>query len=229
MKVRIFAATSALVLGAMVGASAALGQSSQSMTDAEADAAIVAMYPAKAKAAGVEGSAVLVCGNTQHAALKDCVLSRETPAGYGFGDAALAIARMSRENMKVDWRSDRRDPVTFTFRLNPPAISPNTLSPPHMITSPEVVGQASIEEVLAAYPNRAMDRRVSGQAVLDCGVGLDGRLSACSVADERPGGYGFGKAALTLAPRYRLTPLLFDGEPQAGARLKVPFSFSLEK
>src|ERR1022692_4290605 len=54
--------------------------------------AMLAFYPAAARAAGLEGAAVIHCVRNEHLALKGCALVSETPAGHGFGAAALAMA-----------------------------------------------------------------------------------------------------------------------------------------
>jgi hypothetical protein len=51
-----------------------------------------------------------------------------------------------------------------------------------------------------AYPAKALAARVEGWAVLRCARREDGRLVGCVVRSESPIGYGFGTAALTLAP-----------------------------
>lgn len=52
-------------------------------------------YPERAQRLGIEGSVTLDCVVSMQGAL-GCVVARETPPGWGFGDAALAIAREHR-------------------------------------------------------------------------------------------------------------------------------------
>lgn len=52
-------------------------------------------YPARARQLGIEGEVSLDCVVSAQGAL-GCVVARETPPGWGFGDAALAIAREHR-------------------------------------------------------------------------------------------------------------------------------------
>lgn len=61
----------------------------------------------------------------------------------------------------------------------------------------------SMDEIAAAYPTQALAAGVSGDATVQCQVGRDGLLSACSVRSETPGELGFGEAALSLVPRFR--------------------------
>ena len=45
---------------------------------------------------GPEGVVVLECGVLRSGAVRDCVVISETPAGQGFGSAALSAARRAR-------------------------------------------------------------------------------------------------------------------------------------
>ncbi len=74
------------------------------------------------------------------------------------------------------------------------------------------------------YPREALEDEQSGRVVLDCVIGGGGRLD-CSVAQENPSGYGFGRAALSIARQSRVDPTLPDGSPAAGRHLRLPLSF----
>lgn len=92
--------------------------------------------------------------------------------------------------------------------------------------SPDWLRLPSDGEVAAAYPTAARRARVAGQALLDCALDGEGRLTGCKVAQETPAGYGFGQAALSLSVRFQMTPLYPDGRSVAGARVSVPISFT---
>lgn len=61
------------------------------------------------------------------------------------------------------------------------------------------------EEVQAAYPRRD-EENYSGIARLKCSVAPDGVLTGCAIVDEIPEGRGFGAAAETLLPKFRVAP-----------------------
>ena len=46
-----------------------------------------------------------------------------------------------------------------------------------------------------------MRDHVQGEAILTCDQRGDGKLQGCTVKSEYPHGYGFGEAALKLAPQ----------------------------
>jgi len=62
------------------------------------------------------------------------------------------------------------------------------------------------QEVRAVYPAAARRDGRGGQATLSCEAGQGGALTACTVTAERPRGYGFGRAALQLAGKFRVRP-----------------------
>jgi len=64
----------------------------------------------------------------------------------------------------------------------------------------------SRQEVGAVYPAAARRDGRGGQATLSCQIGQGGALTTCTVVAERPRGYGFGRAALQLADKFRVRP-----------------------
>jgi TonB family protein len=177
----------------------------------------LAFYPPNAKAAGVEGKAVIRCSRSLHLALQGCTLVSETPAGQGFGAAALAMAAKSPENpnISLDDASLRGpQPITVTFSLHPsPKVSPDLTAPGHLISRPSLVSGPTPAQLQAAYPARALADQVDGEAVIGCLAMKDGKLSACSVLGESPPGYGFGQAALDVAADFVVKPAEVDNRP----------------
>jgi hypothetical protein len=73
-----------------------------------------------------------------------------------------------------------------------------------MMTSPAWAAAPDFDRFAAAYP--AEGGGVDGYAVAHCRVEATGVLTRCKVAKETPQGRGFGKAAVALAPQFRLPP-----------------------
>lgn len=89
--------------------------------------------------------------------------------------------------------------------------SPNPTEP--IVASPTLVSEPSDADFVKNYPVKGWNDHVEGQALLSCDLSISGALSGCSIAEETPPGEGFGEAALKLAPQYRLTPKIVDGQP----------------
>jgi TonB family protein len=190
---------------------------------------VLVFYPPAAKAAGVEGAAVIRCGHDEHLAVKDCVLVSETPAGQGFGAAALAMAARAPDNPKLNFPDEAARPpveVEIRFTLKPPAISPDITRMAHTIGQPAIVTKPTPAQIQAAYPARALDNQIEGDALMDCVVMANGKLTACRIAGESPTGFGFGQAALDLAADYELKPRYIDGEPNSGAQVRLGVRFT---
>jgi TonB family protein len=188
----------------------------------------LAVYPAAAKAAGVEGSATLTCARDAHMALKGCVVASETPAGQGFGQAALALAARSPDNPALDVHNPALvgpQSLTVAFRLRPPSVDPDLSQMAHLIANPSVLRAPTAQDLWAYYPAAAYRALTSGHVALQCDAGVDGRLAACAVAEETPRGQHFGDAALRLARLYRVSPMKRDGEAIDGAQVRVPIDF----
>lgn len=82
-------------------------------------------WPAAAKQAGTSGKVLMDCLLTYDGGLKDCRVISETPAGMGFGPAALGLTRLYQLQPVVDGQSatDGRIivPVRFQAAADPDA------------------------------------------------------------------------------------------------------------
>jgi hypothetical protein len=188
---------------------------------------VLGFYPAAAKVPG--GQAVIRCTRNEHLALKGCVLVSETPAGQGFGAAALAMAAQSPDNPKLDFADEpARAPeeLTITFVQSPPSISPDVTRMAHTVTRASIITQPTRAQIQAAYPERALSNQIEGGAAIDCEVTAQGKLAGCQLAAETPAGFGFGQATLDLSGDFVMKPRYVDGEAVDGATVRVGVSFT---
>jgi protein TonB len=100
-------------------------------------------------------------------------------------------------------------------------------APPSVISNPRWIRQPSGEQLMRAYPQRAIRAEVAGSASLTCVVQTSGAVSACVVTSETPGGYGFGRAAQSLSREFRISPRTVDGQAVDGARVNINLRFTL--
>lgn len=94
-----------------------------------------------------------------------------------------------------------------------------------VIRNPQWISRPSAAELMRAYPDRALERGVSGSATLSCGVRADGAMTGCTIASETPSGQGFGRAAMSLSRDFRISPRTVDGTAIEGARVSIPIRF----
>jgi protein TonB len=71
-------------------------------------------YPEKALEVGKEGGATLRCVVTKARGLANCTVASETPAGFGFGDAALQLSKLFRMKSAAKPGSRITIPIQFT-------------------------------------------------------------------------------------------------------------------
>jgi len=84
------------------------------------EADLARFYPERATQAKVGGDVTLACNVAKAGGLSDCVVFRENPARYGFGEAALKIADAYglRPERAVVWTaSNRKVLVPVRFRM----------------------------------------------------------------------------------------------------------------
>jgi len=94
-----------------------------------------------------------------------------------------------------------------------------------VVTNPEWLRKPDGDDMAHFYPPLAQMFSLSGRAVIDCTVTVQGSLSDCTVGGEKPVGVGFGQAALGLSGLFRMKPQTLDGAPVGGARIRVPIHF----
>lgn len=193
------------------------------------NATILSIWPAAAYGARVSGKATLSCKVDSHGLAEECEILSEYPKGLGFGAAALLL----RPSFKLKPAMGPNGPVTammtipvvFNARDNDDiqfqapsngiganqgarSVSLNGTRPEMravtMLDHPIWAQAAGFDDVTRAYPPNGGG--VEGYAVAHCHVERSGALSGCEMRKEIPENHGFGKAAVSLAGRFRVTP-----------------------
>ena len=216
MRIRPIAA--AFGLAALFATAAVAQPVAVTWAEAPSVADVAAAYPAKAKAANTAGMVNLSCTISPQGRPRDCAAIGESPSGLGFGFAARKLA----EKMKVAENGmngrEVRIPVTFD-----PAV---LKAEPMTITRPAWTLLPSAADFQASFPKTANGVN-EVRVALVCTAGADGSLSGCAVDREEPAGQGYGQGALALAPKFKVGPWSQDGQPTAGAKVRLPIRYQL--
>lgn len=159
-------------------------------------------FPRAAQEQGVVGLVVLDCEVRADQRL-DCDAARETPEGWGFGAAALAMSRSFRarpgmRNGRVIGHPRVRMPINFRSAIDEAPLDPDALDLPAWEAAPNA------DAVRAAWPEGRTHSEARGRAVLNCTVNEDRSIN-CSLLRESQEGLGFGHAALALSSQFRVS------------------------
>jgi protein TonB len=115
--------------------------------------------------------------------------------------------------------------VALLVQVTPAAGTPDIPTEAQLSNSPHWIRLPTPAELAYAYPAAARRRGLAGSAVISCTLDDNGLLRDCSVASESPPGQGFGAAALSLAPRFRMSALTPNGDSVAGGKIDLPLHF----
>jgi len=76
-----------------------------------------------------------------------------------------------------------------------------------VVTSVKWQHLPSRDELMAAFPARALRANQTDVTRMACDVVKDGRLANCKIVRDANPGWGFDQAALSLASKFRSAPL----------------------
>jgi TonB family protein len=191
-------------------------------------------WPTEAYRRGLDGRAVLTCEVSTEGGLRRCKVMEETPAGMGFGPAALNLSSAFRMTPGIRDGRPVVTTVTVPIAFRTPSMGGklgthvNNASERQVsvMVRPTFIAAPLRAEVEAAYPEKARAAPVVGAATLECVARADGSLQNCKVKAEEPRGQGFGAAARSLSDRFRLRPLPEGATGTLdGVLVRVPFQF----
>ncbi|WP_337188808.1 hypothetical protein [Phenylobacterium sp.] len=188
-------------------------------------AQVVQAYPKKAREAGQGGTAVLACRIKADGGLIACDKVRETPSGLGLLSAARSLVphfRTPTRDSKGNAVAGARAHVSVTF-------APELLEQAPAVGRPSWRAVPSIEDLAAVIPPAARAAKVfRARVMMTCRVVSEGRVDGCSVESEAPEGLGYGAAAMSLTPQFRLAVWTDEGLPTVGGAVRIPLRFDLE-
>ena len=149
-------------------------------------------------------------------------------------DAVMNVAvEFKAPNPQVDWGGDRGAGVvgasTGPLSTGGGADMGNFSGPRQarrsisMLNNPVWASTAGYRDLVSAYPAKAGG--VEGYVVAHCEVHPGGWVSDCHVTKEDPENRGFGKAALSLATKFRVSPDWSRAPGHADLWVDIPVRF----
>jgi len=198
---------------------------------------LVSLYPREAAKVGAIGKVRIRCTVSIKDVLEQCELISETPPGWGFGAAAMAMTRY------FSWRpqtvngvavgdapvvipvefgrwDDEYDAVVIT------AASSDTIDVTGRRLDAPIWSQApTLAQVAAAFPQQDVGKIDFGYAILRCRVKLDGLLTNCRTFVNGPDDGAFKPAARKLADDFKLSVADYDPADLKGASVDIPIAF----
>jgi len=185
----------------------------------DADASLVGIWPSTAYHNAIDGRVRLKCWIDSHGLAERCEVISENPPKLGFGKAALEMRPTIK--LPVPYGSDGAFKIIAIGFRAPDNNGSHSMAiqDPHdymqggrnalpmrkvtMLDNPVWIAAASFDDLAAAYPGHPGVGE--GYAVDHCMVKKDGSLDGCQTIKEEPEGKGFGKAALSLASKFRIS------------------------
>ena len=159
--------------------------------------------------------------------LDHCSVISETPAGMGFGDAAVVAASLSNAPLPppnaLTPSGDVIIPVTFDGGAELQNSKPTPAD--RIITNPDWISKPSGASLMRYFPDVAHRANTGGQVRMACLVTAAGAMDGCRIVSETPEGFGFGAASLAVAKLFKMRPRMVNGEPVTGGVVVIPLGF----
>jgi TonB family protein len=183
---------------------------------------LVVVWPGTAYTARLNGRVMLRCKVDTHGLAEWCDVTSEHPENKGFGKAALEMRPTFKlpipmgpdgpinawRNISVTFKAPDTTLTMASALANGTRGGGNALKMRQvtMLNFPVWARAANFDDLIAAYP--AKGGGAEGYAVDHCHVLHTGFLTECQTIKEEPEKLGFGKAALSLAPKFQVDPTL---------------------
>lgn len=187
--------------------------------------AMYAAFPTGATAK--KGNARLTCIVTVQGLVRNCVVATETPAGQGFGSAALTLVPQFLFRPATHDGKPVESEATIPINFDCEGAACGSVSPGgrKVLTGLAWAIAPTQLEMVAAYPAKAHAAHILGVTSIQCLVTPANGLGSCDVMSEEPNGHGFGRAGMTLARQFHNPTNVPAGTKIAGSAVRLTFTF----
>lgn len=176
-------------------------------------------------ATGEPGSAALRCTVVSDGSLKDCIVAGQVPRNSRFGAVAMTLVPAFRAALRPDEMEEMspRD-VLISFQFRDPS-APEGRS--RRIERPDWIDAPNQDQIMESFPREAREAGIAeGVGLVTCQVGNLGALFDCAASEEKPQGLGFGRSAVAVANKMRLSLWTSEGRPVLGGEVMFAVRFS---
>jgi TonB family protein len=188
------------------------------------------VWPRAASFNGGGGKGVIKCVVNVQGLAQACTVESESPAGKGFGAAALKLAPMflfkpaTRDGQPVESSVS----IPINFQANAAFTLPNAV----VVDAPAWSKAPSAAEIIGQLDKKVGDRFADGKVVFMCDLNKKtGKVAYCIVANSSPGMAQFADVAKSLSGKFEADPKSMAGirawlDPnKTEALVLMPFSF----
>ncbi len=163
---------------------------------------VTSVYPIGAQRLGLSGKAEMACQVDADGKLGDCKVVSEEPAGFGFGDATLRLARYFQVRPKSVPGGPEGAQVTIPVRF---VMANGATRWVTELESPAWISAPTFADVARAYPAKGAGS--VGLVTLRCRLSDDGAVRGpCDTLGEAPRYKDFAQSARALAPLFQIDP-----------------------
>ncbi len=172
---------------------------------------------------GDKGTTLLSCTVNADGSPANCAVVIDNPSYFGFGAAAQSIA--PKFKLKTDHAKLYGKNACMYLSWSPTEVKVIEMK---IITNPTIISPPNSRQLLKAYPKRAYFSGIAGGAKMECEVTVSGSLANCAIKSEAPEAWGFGDAALKLAPYFVMKPQTENGKPVGGGKVIIPLNWNMQ-
>lgn len=172
------------------------------------------------------GSARITCTVTVAGALRACRVVEETPAGMGYGAAAILLAPSFQMRPAMQGGKPVEAEVTIPINFQCPEGCVFSMYGLRRVRQASNWATApTFDEVVAAYPKMAKAEKVAGGAAISCRVVGKGSLSRCQILAGEPSRFGFQWAAKSLSDKFTGPDGIKPGTDVNPVAARIRFTF----
>jgi hypothetical protein len=190
-------------------------------TKQPSDFEIWSQYPQGAWRKRLTGHTRMRCRLNSDGEPVRCKVDVESPAGAGFAQAALDLAKFYRLETGGDWSAWKNRIVTVSIDFTPQDhVRVWPAGPAGRPSQEPKLARLESGDFRARYPFKSRFTGASGRVVLHCPIGRGGVASGCTAVDEQPKNHGFGLAAEQGAQHIQVAGKTEDGLSTEGMTLE---------